>query len=322
MMAGRGQEAVAWIKAHWATIRKIAAMLFIALVVVLLSVAVTHVEWDDVLTAIRQLAPATLGLAALIALCSYLLYSCFDLLGRHYTGHGLAWWRCMMVGFISYAFTMNMGAPVGGMGLRMRLYSKQGLQAGVIARVVGFCIATNWMGYVLLAGSVFALGFIELPEQWEMGSGALRVVGCAMMLAVIGYVLLCAFSPTRSWKLRGHIIELPSLRIALVQLLIAALNWSLMAAVIYVLLRQQVAYPIVLGTLLISAIAGVITHIPGGLGVIEAVFIALLASPSLPRYELLGAILVYRAVYYLAPLLVAGAWYLAAEAKMNGPKTT
>jgi len=97
----------------------------------------------------------------------------------------------------------------------------------------------------------------------------------------------------------------------------AMLNWALIAAVIYVLMQQKVAYPLVLGTLLISAIAGALAHIPGGLGVTESVFIAVLASPSMPRFEILGAILVYRAVYYLEPLLIAGTWYLLAEAKMK-----
>ncbi|MDS1141475.1 lysylphosphatidylglycerol synthase domain-containing protein [Pusillimonas sp. SM2304] len=310
-----------WVKARWSLIRKIIVSVFVALVVVLIGVAVTHVEWSEVLAAIRQLPAMALAIAALITLASYLLYSCFDLLGKRYTHHGLAWWRSMMVGFISYAFTMNMGAPVGGIGLRMRLYTKQGLAPGVVLRVMGFSIATNWMGYVLLAGTVFALGKMPLPADWELGNGALRLIGAAMVLAVVAYVLLCAFSRTRSWTVRGHDIKLPSLRLALLQLTVSMLNWALMGAVVYVLLQQKVDYPLVLGTLLISAVAGVITHIPGGLGVLEGVFVALLASSSLPRFEILGAILVYRAVYYLAPLLLAGAWYLAAEAKISGAKT-
>lgn len=61
-------------------------------------------------------------------------------------------------------------------------------------------------------------------------------------------------------------INLPSLRMAVLQLLLGALNWSLMAAVIFTLLPGKLDYPLVLGVLLISAIAGVITHIPAGSG--------------------------------------------------------
>src|SRR3546814_19624401 len=99
------------------------------------------------------------------------------------------------------------------------------------------------------------------------------------------------------------------------------LNWVLIAAVIYVLMQQKVAYPMVLATLLISAIAGAMAHIPGGLGVIESVFIALLTSESMPHFEILGAILEYRAMYYLGPLFVAGTYYMAADANIRQEKS-
>src|SRR3546814_421294 len=223
----------------------------------------------------------------------------------------------MLVGFISYAFTMNFGAPVGGVGLRLRLYTRQGLRQGVVMRVMALSLATNWIGYLLLAGMLFAAGGMTLPEGWALGNGAMMLIGAAMVLAGLAYLYLCGFSSTRSWTLRGHEIELPTLCLAVIQISIAMLNWVLIAAVIYVLMQQKVAYPMVLATLLISAIAGAMAHIPGGLGVIESVFIALLTSESMPRFEILGAILVYRAMYYLGPLFVAGTCYLAAEAKID-----
>ena len=51
-----------------------------------------------------------------------------------------------------------------------------------------------------------------------------------------------------------------------------------MGAIIWLLLGQSVSYFFVLGVLLVSSIAGVIVHIPAGIGVLEAVFIALLAG--------------------------------------------
>src|SRR3546814_1965640 len=88
----------------------------------------------------------------------------------------------MLVGFISYAFTMNFGAPVGGVGLRLRLYTRQGLRQGVVMRVMALSLATNWIGYLLLAGMLFAAGGMTLPEGWALGNGALRLIGAAMVL--------------------------------------------------------------------------------------------------------------------------------------------
>lgn len=307
-----------WFGVHWHTIRRVLTVAFILLVVVLLGMAAVRVEWGEVVVAIQSLPQRALWTAAGLTVLSYTVYSTYDVLGGRYTGHGLAWWRCMMVGFMSYAFTMNLGAPVGGLGLRLRLYTKQNLQPAVIMRVLGLSVTTNWVGYLFLAGAIFALDVVELPAEWKLNDGPLRVIGVVMVLAGIAYLLLCALSKTRSWNLRGHEIELPSIGLAAIQVVVAMLNWALIGGVIYVLLQQKIDYFVVLSTLLISAIAGALTHIPGGLGVIEAVFIALLGS-TMGRAEILGSLLVYRAIYYLGPLLIAGAWYLGAEARMEGP---
>ncbi|MGP1615044.1 MAG: lysylphosphatidylglycerol synthase transmembrane domain-containing protein [Pollutimonas bauzanensis] len=316
MSAPRWRGVFAWIKRHWGVIRKVLTGCFVALILTLLGMAVVEIDWREVLAAIHKLPGRALWLAALITAASYTVYSSFDLLGKWYTEHGLAWWRTMMVGFISYAFTMSMGAPVGGLGLRLRLYAKQGLQQGVIMRVMGLSLTTNWMGYTLLAGAIFAAGMVELPPGWKLDNGPLRLIGAAMVAAGCAYLGLCAFSRTRSWTVLGHEIELPSIGMAALQISLAILNWMLIGAVIYVLLQQRIAYPMVLGALLIGAIAGALAHIPGGIGVIESVFIALLGA-SMGRAEILGSLLVYRAIYYLAPLLLAGTWYLATEVKMR-----
>jgi uncharacterized membrane protein YbhN (UPF0104 family) len=118
----------------------------------------------------------------------------------------------------------------------------------------------------------------------------------------------------RVWRLRGRDLTLPNGPLALLQLALSGANWMLIAGVVTVLLEGRVAYPTVLGVLLIAAIAGAITHVPAGLGVLEAVFVALL-SHRVPQPELLAALLAYRGVYYLAPLGLALILYFAMEAQ-------
>jgi uncharacterized membrane protein YbhN (UPF0104 family) len=98
----------------------------------------------------------------------------------------------------------------------------------------------------------------------------------------------------------------------LLQLALSCSNWMVMAGAIYVLLQAKVAYTDVLSVLLVAAVAGVITHVPAGLGVLEAVFVALL-SHQVSEGRLLGALLGYRALYYIAPLAVAALLYLRVE---------
>ncbi|MBW6280446.1 UPF0104 family protein, partial [Pseudomonas aeruginosa] len=111
---------------------------------------------------------------------------------------------------------------------------------------------------------------------------------------------------------RGHRLTLPSWRLAALQGLLGASNWSLMALLLYSLLPHGVDYPSVLAILLISSIAGVITHIPAGLGVLEAVFIALLQG-RLSQGVLLAALIGYRVLYFLLPLALACVVYLLLE---------
>ena len=101
------------------------------------------------------------------------------------------------------------------------------------------------------------------------------------MLISLGYIVACVRSGDRVWTVRGHELYLPPWRMAVLQMAISCLNWSLMAGVIYVLLGQKIAYTDVLTVLLIGAIAGVVAHVPAGLGVFEFVFMALLSHLGL-----------------------------------------
>jgi uncharacterized membrane protein YbhN (UPF0104 family) len=298
----------------WPWAKRVGQFLFFGLVTYLLVTQAREVEWEEVIATMRRRPVTELLGAAAFAAASYALYSCFDLLGRHYTGHGLRTPQVVIVNFISYAFNLNLGSLVGGVAFRYRLYSRLGLEPPVITRVVVISMLTNWLGYLLLAGVVFWWWPLPLPPDWKIDTVALRVIGFVLVAVAVGYVLLCALAGRRSWTLRGHELVLPSLRFALLQLFMSSANWLLMACAMFTLLEQKIPFPTVLGVLLLAAIAGVITHVPAGLGVLEAVFVALL-SHEMPKSELLAALLMYRAIYYLIPLMVATVVYLLVEAR-------
>jgi uncharacterized membrane protein YbhN (UPF0104 family) len=248
---------------------------------------------------------------------SFGIYSNYDLLGRAWTGHTLPARKVMAVTFVSYAFNLNLGALIGGFAFRYRLYSRLGLNNDAITRVLGLSLVTNWLGYLVLAGGVFVVGIITPPAGWRVGAGLLQALGVALLASAAGYLLLCAVSKRREFTLRGHRVMLPPMRLAALQLCLSCTNWMTIACVLFVLLQFRLPYPLVLGVLLMAAVAGVVAHIPAGLGVLEAVFIALLGT-RLPQRDLLAALLAYRALYYLAPLALAAVAYLALEA---GAKT-
>ncbi len=306
-----GVPASGW-RRHWPRIKRVLPWLFLALVVTLVASHARELDWQEVRKAIRRYDAITLASAAGIAAVSYALYSCYDLLSRRYAGHRLPAGRVLAITFVSYAFNLNLGSLVGGVGFRLRLYSRLGLDQAQISRVLGFSVLTNWLGYLLLAGTVFVSGTVELPQDWKLGSTGLRWLGIALLAVAAAYLGLCAFSRRRSFTWRGHELALPSWQLALGQFALSASNWLAIACVLYVLFRQQLAFGTVVAVLMVSAVAGVVTHVPAGLGVLEAVFIGLLGW-KFSRPELVATLVAYRAVYYLAPLAVAAALYAVLE---------
>ncbi|MDP9601642.1 UNVERIFIED_ORG: uncharacterized membrane protein YbhN (UPF0104 family) [Variovorax paradoxus] len=305
----------------WPWARRAAVWGFFALIAWLLVRQARTIEWEDVLDAIRALPATALLAAAALAACSFALYSTYDLLGRHLTRHRLGTGTVMGVTFISYAFNLNLGSLVGGVAFRYRLYSRLGLANDTITRVLGFSMLTNWLGYLVVAGAAFCFWPMTLPPDWKIDSEGLRILGAVLLMVALAYLVLCATSRGRAWRVRGHELRVPGLAMALLQLAMSCTNWSLMGGVIWFLLQGQVEYTQVLAVLLVAAVAGVVTHVPAGLGVLEAVFVALL-SHEVPQAQLLGALLAYRGLYYLLPLGVATLGYLVTEARARRLRTS
>jgi len=307
----------------WARVRRWAVPLLGIVVLGLLLSHAHKVDWAGAWAALQRYPLALLLLTLAVATASHALYGCYDLLARRHVRHGLPRWRSWAIAVTSYAFNLNLGSWVGSIAARARLYARAGLDEASVAQVVTFSVATNWIGYGLLGGTLFAAGAIAPPEDAHLSRGALRALGCAMVLAAFAYLVACHRMQGRCWRVRGREVRLPSARLALMQLAVSVCNWLLMGTAMYLLLGRQVPYATTLGVLLAASIVGVLTPIPAGLGVLEAVYLALL-SGRVAQGTLLGAVLAYRALYYLVPLAGGLALYVVLEryASTHPPEAT
>ena len=281
---------------------------FLVAVVVLLVRAAQSIDWSAVWSALRAYDATTIALGLALAAASYFLYTGYDVAARSYAGHHVPVRKVMLISLIAYAFALNIGALVGGTGFRFRMYLREGEPVGRIARVVAFCVATNWIGYTALGGVLFASGAVHWPPEIRIGgwigSGiGLQLLGYAMIAAIFLYLLACHVTHGRVFHVRGHHFRLPSPKLALLQIALAAGNWMLMGLVVATFLPQP-GEALVLAALLLGAIAAGLAHIPAGLGVLEAVYIGLLGH-VVPEEQIIAALLAYRFCYYLVPLLVA-----------------
>jgi uncharacterized membrane protein YbhN (UPF0104 family) len=146
----------------------------------------------------------------------------------------------------------------------------------------------------------------------------LKLLGAALLDGSLAYLLLCALSQRRSWAWRGHAFALPSGRMAALQAAMGTANWLLLGTLLDVLMPGDLDLASVMQVMLLAALAGVLTHVPAGIGVLEAVFVALLAHRA-PTHQLLAALLAYRLMYYLAPLVLALLLYLLSEIFLKKP---
>ncbi len=303
--------------AIWVRAKQLAPWALAALVLVLLARQARAIDWPQVWSALQQQPAGTLALAAVLALLSHALFSSYELVGRHEIGHRVPIARTLGIGAVCYAFNLNFGSLVGALAMKLRLYGRAGLKARQVARLIVLSIVTNWSGYLFVGGCVLLLAPPPLPAPIDGSDTAPRALGAVLIALALGYVAACALRRGRELRVRRHRFALPGLRVALWQLVVSAANWSLMGAIVWLLLAQAVPYATVLGVLLLAAVAGVITHVPAGLGVLEAVFVASLGD-QIATPTLLAALLSYRAVYYLVPLALATLGYAVGPLKGRG----
>lgn len=268
--------------------------------------ALTSVSYWTIWRAIVALRPGQIVLAAGFTVLGYLALTGYDLLALRYVRHPLEYRRVGLASFISFALSNSVGlAMLTGASVRTRLYAAWGLPTSVIGRVIGFGAATFWLGIVAIASVALivepgAVSSLVGGTPWPMvvaGSAGLGLVG--------GYLWWCA-RWRRPLVVFGWRFEAPTLSIATGQLLASAADWLAAAAVLFTLLPQGFGLSFFgfAGLFVIAQGLGLVSQVPGGLGVFEGV-VLLFAGSRVPVAELVGALLAFRAIYYIIPLLSA-----------------
>ena len=245
----------------------------------------------------RRHVLAALGFTA----ASYWVISGYDVLALRYLRKRLPYGRILFSCFIASAFghTLGFSAFTGG-AIRFRLYASAGVTAVEVATIAAFVSLGIGIGLATLAGVSLFLSPAQSATVLHLGHDLTFLVGALLLAAVFGYALWSALS-RGVVEIRGWALRAPGPTIGLPQVALGVIDMSLAGSVLWWLLPAHVGFIPFIGAYAIAIIAGIVSHVPGGIGVFETLMLLMLRG--IPPEALLGSLLAYRAIYYLVPLL-------------------
>ncbi|HEY0971694.1 MAG TPA: hypothetical protein VGE02_12060, partial [Gemmatimonadales bacterium] len=272
-----------------------------ALALVALHRELHAIAYHDLVRAATLIPAGRLWLAVALTAAGYAVLAGYDLLALSYVDGRIPPRRALFASFIAAALSQNVGfSAVTGASVRFRFWSGWGLSAPAIFEGVTFTAVTFWLGVVAVAGGSLVVGG---GRPWVSPAAAAwpRPGGFTLLAIAIAYVAWASLD-RGARSVRGWAVRPPGPRLAAGQLLLSSLDWLLAALVLRVLLPAGIplALPAFVGMFVVAQVAGVISHVPGGLGVFEGTMVLMLRS-VLPPHVVLGALLAFRATYYLLP---------------------
>jgi len=289
------------------------AVAVFAVAIVLVDRVLGKYQWREVAAHLYTTSPRALLAAAALTVGSYLVLTVYDLLGVRNAGAKLRWRTVATASFAAYAVAHNVGfSALAGGSVRYRIYSKAGLTGLQIAQVIAFCTLTFALGSVLLGGLSMLMQPVQAGDVMHVTPNLARVVGVAMMSVVVVYVITGTIR-RKPLMFRGAPVNLPGVGMSLLQVTTACIDLCLASGVLYVLMPEGSTGSFIgfMGIYLLAAAAGLVSSVPGGLGVFEIVLLKLTAGPADAK---LAAVLAYRVIYYVLPFLLALIVMVAHEA--------
>ncbi len=241
----------------------------------------------------------------------YLVLTSYDQLALRYIGKVLPLGKTLRGAFVSFAISHNAGHPmVSGTSLRMRYYTPQlnGLDIIKIALIDSLTYALGLLMLFLLAYGAVLAGWADVP-----------VPGIELIGAVFAGVYIAYWASVIWWKpvleVKSLHLKLPHVKLTLAQMVVGCTDVAISGLVLHTFLSTMIDIP--LGEFyviyVLSLVLGTFSQVPGGLGVMEGLFIHLL-SYHYPDVTVLPSLILYRIVYYFLPLGIAGGMHMWHEA--------
>jgi len=265
-----------------------------------------NISIDDILLSLDAIPLHRWILAALATGVAYFALAGYDRIALLHLERDISWPYVAATSFTTYALAHNIGASVAsGAVVRYRAYTAKGLTGTEVGILVGLCSFTFALGTILLGGIVILLQPDILQLAFDEPAPWLPYAVSASLLSLVALYVLASRLGLPAIRFKRFQLHYPAMPIVKKQLIIGPLELLGAAAIIYFALpaESNPGFLIVLGVFLASFSAALISHAPGGLGVLESLF--LFALPEVNPADIIAALLVFRLFYLIIPFAIS-----------------
>jgi len=306
-------------RSRWKTIAAtwlppIAILLVLTLSAFVLRKELHRFRYHDITARAFAIPHANLIWAGVLTLASYLVLPAYDTLGLVYAGKRPPMHKVAFASIIAYGFSHTLGFPLlTGGSVHYRFWSSWGLTNEEIARAASFSAATFIIGSIFLTGAALLLEPVSFHAVVGLPDWMFRPIG-ALCLAIIGAYLVVTVVRRQPVRIKEWQFPSPTPKLAIAQIVVSTVDWTVAGAVLYALFPHNVGihfWPLI-GAYILAHAAGLVLHIPGGLGVFETLMLLFL-KPVMAADVVLGSLVVYRAIYYIIPFIGAIVMISASE---------
>lgn len=263
------------------------------------------VDPAEIAAQIRATPPAALAAALAATVVGYVSLIFYDWFGLRFIGKRLSVGVVALGGFLGYAFGNTVGVSVvSGGAVRYRIYSAAGLNAFEVAAVSGYIALALGTGLTLVGLAALAVNPGAIGDLLPYSPAVIRVVAAALAALSVAFIVWMSISQ-RALRLRGHHLRVPPPADLAGQLVVTLIDVAAASFALWVLLPAgKPDYTTLVAVYAAATMIGVLSHVPGGVGVFESVVLGTLPA-AVPVSDAAAALLLFRLIYYLLPFAMA-----------------
>lgn len=307
-------ERLGFVRRYRSAIVAVVALAIVTLAILALSRILAEVSYDDLVAAIEDTSWKQIGLALLFTASSFLALSIYDVEALRFAGTKLPYPLVALASFCAYSVGNIAGfGPLTGGAIRFRFYAPLGLSMEAIAKVVAYVAAAFGIGLACITGIGLIIADYELSKMVGLPPLVVKAVAVAILGSIAALLAVSALVQ-KPLSVFGHDITLPRPREIIVQLFATGVDVVCAAGVLWVLLPPGIDFPALLAIYAVAIGIGVLSHVPGGVGVFETLILGGLGS-QLPLDGVISALVLYRVIYFVVPLIVSALVLLVGETR-------